>query len=409
MTSSALSEDRPRFGLAAMCASQTIAWGLLYYSLPVALTAIEASTGWSSTLILGSFTAGLVVSALLGPSVGRRLDARGPRGIMSLGAVVGAVSLALVAWSPHALVFAAGWTLAGFAQAATFYTTAFAVLTRWYGPQRVRPMMILTLAAGFSSTIFAPLTVVLVEGLGWRTAYAVMAVMMALTVLPLNALFLNRRWSQPADADVERSDDDDGLERADSAAEQAIGERVRRISRSPRFLRLQLALTMEITAVTAFTLTMIPLVVERGLSAHVGAAAMAVVGVGQVAARLGYGGLAARTSPQGRAVIVIGLCALAAWALALMPGSAPGIIAAAALFGAGRGLRTLIQATAVSDRWGTEGFGELHGRFSAPITAMMALAPALAAVCAELLGGYAAMAMLMAAVLTAAAWLARRT
>ena len=42
--------------------------------------------------------------------------------------------------------------------AGVFYPPAFAALTGWYGPDRVRALTALTLAAGFASTIFAPLT-----------------------------------------------------------------------------------------------------------------------------------------------------------------------------------------------------------------------------------------------------------
>ena len=47
--------------------------------------------------------------------------------------------------------------------AATFYQPAFAALTRWWGPDRVRALTIVTLAGGLASTVFAPLTAVLAD------------------------------------------------------------------------------------------------------------------------------------------------------------------------------------------------------------------------------------------------------
>ena len=35
--------DRPRGGLASLCITQTTSWGLLYYSLPVAVAPISHS------------------------------------------------------------------------------------------------------------------------------------------------------------------------------------------------------------------------------------------------------------------------------------------------------------------------------------------------------------------------------
>lgn len=137
--------DRPRGGLAALCIAQTTSWGLLFYSLPAAVAPISQETGWSDTAITGALSAGLLVSAIAGLKVGSVLDSHGPRTVMTLGAVIGVAALALVAWSPTLPLFYLAWLVAGFAQSAVFYPPAFAVITRWYGPRRVGPLMTLTL------------------------------------------------------------------------------------------------------------------------------------------------------------------------------------------------------------------------------------------------------------------------
>src|SRR5699024_4314412 len=49
---------RPRGGLAALSAAQVTSWGLLYYSLPVAVTPISQDTGWSPTVSSPGFHRG---------------------------------------------------------------------------------------------------------------------------------------------------------------------------------------------------------------------------------------------------------------------------------------------------------------------------------------------------------------
>jgi hypothetical protein len=83
-----------------------------------------------------------------------------------------------------------------------------------------------------------------------------------------------------------------------------------------------------------------------------------------------------RTTPRARTVAVLGAGALSVACLALVPGPAAVVIAVAVAAGAARGLHTLLQASAVADRWGTRAFGRINGVFSAPITAAIALAPA---------------------------------
>lgn len=77
--------------------------------------------------------------------------------------------------------------------------------------------------------------------------------------------------------------------------------------------------------------------------------------------------------------------------------------------GAARGCHTLLQATAVSDRWGTQNFGAINAIFNAPMTAVTALAPVSGPLLASLIGGYPAMAIIMAVLLTVAAALSART
>ena len=171
--------DKPRGGLAALCVAELVCWGLLYYSLPVAVTPISADMGWSHTTVTAALTVGLIVSALMGPTVGRMLDRHGPQLIMGAGTVIGVLALGLVAIAPNLFVFFAAWILAGFAQAATLYPPAFAVITRWYGAERTKPLTTITLVGGLASTVFAPIIAWLIDGLGWRGTYGVLAGLLA--------------------------------------------------------------------------------------------------------------------------------------------------------------------------------------------------------------------------------------
>ena len=66
------------------------------------------------------------------------------------------------------------------------------------------------------------------------------------------------------------------------------------------------------------------------------------------------------------------------------------LVAVAMLAGAARGVFTLLQATAISDRWGAVHYGRLNGLLSAPALTATALAPWAGAALAGTLGGYPA-------------------
>ncbi|MGH3321758.1 MAG: hypothetical protein ACRDN9_16610 [Streptosporangiaceae bacterium] len=102
--------------------------------------------------------------------------------------------------------------------------------------------------------------------------------------------------------------------------------------------------------------------------------------------------------------------AASVFVLGALSGPVAALIAVAIAAGALRGIHTLLQATAVADRWGTRAFGRINGVFTAPITAVIALAPGGGSLLAELLGGYpVAYALLALRTLTAAAAAATAT
>jgi MFS family permease len=293
-------EGAPRGGLAALCITQTTGWGVLYYALLAAVRPISADTGWDPALVTGAFSAGLVVSAVAGISVGRILDRTGPRNLMIAGSLVGVLALVLVGMAPNLPLFAAAWLLAGTAQAAVLYQPAFTVISRWYGPARVRPLTILTLVAGFASTIFAPLTAALCNAVGWRGAFLVLAGLFGAVTVPLHARYLNRSWRQ-----------------AGSGSQLIEGRAlVRGIRRSPGFVGLQVLMILVCLGLYTVTLNIIPLLMEKGADYTAAALGLGLVGAGQVAGRLLFAAIPAKA----RIAVVTGTATGALLLLALLPG-----------------------------------------------------------------------------------------
>ena len=87
-------------------------------------------------------------------------------------------------------------------------------------------------------------------------------------------------------------------------------------------------------------------------------------------------------------LVVLGV-ALATAALAVSPASSVLLIALAMLVGLARGTYTLIQATAITDRWGPTAYGTLNGILMAPSLVGSASAPFVGSALAQLVGGYA--------------------
>ena len=69
------------------------------------------------------------------------------------------------------------WTGLGAAMSAVFYEASFAVLTLHLGVQTRRGITIMTLIAGFASTVFIPLLHWSIELYGWRGTLLILAAM----------------------------------------------------------------------------------------------------------------------------------------------------------------------------------------------------------------------------------------
>ncbi|MCM3849810.1 MFS transporter [Pseudonocardia sp. DR1-2] len=384
--------------LAVLCVTEITSWGVLYYAFPVLAPSIAADTGWSVPSVTAAFSAGLVVSALVGIPVGRALDRHGPRWVMTAGAVVGVPATLLIAAAGSFPAFVAAWLLAGTAQAATFYPPAFAALTRWWGSDRVRALTVLTLVAGLASTVFAPLAAALLERFGWRETYVVLAVVLGVVTIPAHLFGLRGSWPEPVADPVH-----------DGAAPAVVDDDPAWIRHSRAFGLLVVVVTLGGFTSFAVTVNQVPLLLDRGMSTDLAAWALGLGGLGQVLGRLGYGPLVRRSTVRGRSIAVMAALGTTTILLAVLPGPVWALIAAAMLAGAARGIFTLLQATALSDRWHPRAYGRLNGILSAPVMIAVAISPWAGSALAGPLGGYPEVFVVLAGAAVVAAALAGGT
>src|SRR5262245_63008579 len=150
--------------------TQTLGWASSFYLPAILGDRIANDLEVSSTWFFAAFSGALVVSALVGPRVGRTVDAMGGREVL-------AVSNVILAW----LVLGLGMGIG-------LYDTAFAALGRIYGLEARSAITGITLLAGFASTVGWPLTAWGASVLGWRETCLAWAVAHIVVGLPLNLL-----------------------------------------------------------------------------------------------------------------------------------------------------------------------------------------------------------------------------
>jgi predicted MFS family arabinose efflux permease len=351
-----------------LAVTETVSWGILYYAFSVFMVPMQRDLGVSTATVSGAFSLALVTMGVSALAVGRWLDRHGGRALMSWGSVL-AVAVVL-AWSQVQETWQLYAVFAGLGVAGSMvlYEPAFAVVVRWFDRRRARALLVITVVAGFASTIFVPTAAALEHAVGWRAALLVLAGVLAVTTVLPHALVLRR---DPADLGL--APDGDGPPRMETAtAGKGIGATARDMWAEPRFRWLTLAFALHTLAVIGVSVHLFPFLREQGHGTAFAAAATGALGALSVTGRLVVTGLFARISTARVTSGVFAVQAAAAVVLLAAPSSATVAAVFVVLFGLGFGVGTIARPALVVEAYGVASF--------ATVSALMGLALAAAKV-----------------------------
>src|ERR1700742_2779943 len=174
----------------ALGTTQTLAWASSVYLPALVADPIAHDLGISSNWIFGAYSAALVISALLGPRVGRQIDRVGGRSVLSISNLTLAGGLVLLGFAQSIWMLVLAWLLLGIGMGYGLYDAAFGALGRIYGEAARSAITGITLIAAFASTIGWPLSALGLQTIGWRETCFAWAAAHILIGLPLNLLML---------------------------------------------------------------------------------------------------------------------------------------------------------------------------------------------------------------------------
>ena len=139
--------------VAALGTSQTIAWASSYYMPAILGAPIASALHLPTSVFFGLFSGALLLSAVVGPSVGRLIDRHGGRHLLIASNLVIAAGLLILAGAHSVIGLVIAWTVLGVAIGMGLYDAAFATLSSLYGREARSAITGITLIAGFASTI----------------------------------------------------------------------------------------------------------------------------------------------------------------------------------------------------------------------------------------------------------------
>ncbi|GAA0296342.1 MFS transporter [Rhodovulum strictum] len=347
-----LPPERRGLIVAALGTALTVSWASSYYIPAVLAVPMAESLGLSPVWVFGAFSMAMVVSAMVGPWAGARIDGAGGRGVLMASNLIFAAGLVLLAAAPSPVLLFAGWAVIGLGMGIGLYEAGFATLAGIYGKEARGPITGITLIAGFASTVGWPLSGLMLALWGWREACLGWALIHLCLALPLNALLPTGTGS---------------FTRAPAQTEAG-----------PPPSRTALVLLAFVFAVTWFNSTAMAahlpgLLQAAGASTAVAIAAGALIGPAQVAARLLEFGLLRRFHPLFSTRIAAAAHPVAAVTLVAFGGPAAYVFAL--LHGAGNGILTIAKGTLPLALFGAAGYGQRLGWLNAPARILQAAAP----------------------------------
>jgi predicted MFS family arabinose efflux permease len=336
--------------------TQTLSWASSYYIPAVLADTIAKDLSISTVWIFGAFSVSLLISALLGPRIGRQIDAFGGNGVLAASNLMIAGGLVLLGSAQGLPMLCAAWLVLGFGMGFGLYDSAFAALGRIYGANARRAITGITLIAGFASTVGWPLTAWGAAEIGWRNTCFAWAAANVLLGLPMNLLLLPRPVGTT------------GL-----AAAQAL-----QLKPSVPFDRRMVLIAFAFASawiVTGAMAAHFPRLLEAsGATAAQAIAAGALIGPAQVAARMLEAGFLSRFHPLVSARIATITHPIGA-AVLLTAGGGVASSAFAMLHGSGNGVLTIARGTVPLSIFGPENYGYRLGLIGAPARISQAFAP----------------------------------
>jgi MFS family permease len=340
--------------------------GLLFYSWGV-FAAKLADVFGGRARVAGAYSSMQAAAALYGLAVGRIVDRRGGRPVQIVGAFVFATGYFCLArvgslWALYLCMagpIALGSTCIG-------ALPSNGAVARWFVRKRGRALGFSTAGISAGGIVFAPASQYLIEHLGWRRAYDVLAASVLVLVLPPVIAFMRR---DPSDLGL-LPDGEPPHDESNRAERLALAER--ELARSMRpdvamrqrsFWLLAGAFGLTMAGLSSLLLNQVSLLVDRGMPATQASWVLGATAAMGVVGKLGFGALLDRYDQRRVAAACFVLQAVGVLII-WFAHSTPALVCYVILYGYAMGGNATLQASLVAEAFGRLHYGAVYGRLT---------------------------------------------
>ncbi|WP_169460915.1 MFS transporter [Ktedonobacter racemifer] len=357
-----------------------LSYGTTQYLFGTLIVPVSDTFHWNRASISSVYAVSLLLAGLLGVPVGYLVDRYGARLLMTLGSLLGGLTLFGLASAHAAWQFALLWVGGmGIAMALFLYPVTFTVITTWFEQGRGKAFAVLTFLGGLASPIFFPLAGALLPIMGWRSMLLLFGGLHLVIAVPLHGLLLRRAPGGEGTRTLHEHQERSLLRGEEVTARQALRQRP--------FWTLTISFAIAMLGNTVLFTHQIAHLIHRGYDPVLAATLAGGLGLASLPGRVGLNLLSERVSPR----VLLGLChvvqALGVVFLILAP-SIPWLLVYVLLYGAAFGAISPLKASVVADYFGKKAYGAITALQGLPIALCTAAGPLAAGWLYDLLGRY---------------------
>jgi MFS family permease len=281
---------------------------------------IARDTGWSVTGVSSAMTIGFLAMACTSMIWGTLSDRFGPLPMVLTGSIALAISLALASRASSLIAFQMIFGLMVGGSIAAIFAPMMAAVTGWFDTHRSLAVSLVSAGMGMAPMTMSPLAAWLVSSHDWRTSMQILAVVVAVIMLPVSLLV--RR--PPALESARAAPSGDGATPSEMSLAQAL--------RSPQFIILLATNFFCCATHSGPIIHTVSYAISCGIPMMAAVTIYSVEGLAGMGGRIAFGLLGDRFGAK--RVLILGLLAQAFGALAyVFVRELAAFYAVAALFG----------------------------------------------------------------------------